>query len=868
MEIMLNSFQRIIYVMWHILRRNRNFLGFAFAALIFSGVSFYTTYQGLLAYGYENTSFFISLALQSFMFFLAMTLSAKVIDEKLQQRHQGAQRRKSGFFRLHNWFALLAFCALSYLFHENLIGGFFLVMSAIITIAFAIALAYPRTRLVSFTYFFVMTISVIFSFDTIYSWTSPPEERFRDASIRARSDIGTVISDLEKKLAEKSEEKSESLFNGSDSSWSLYKKQLKSVSEQAEKEGPKLEASERRRINQMNEQRKDAENQVVGFTGSLSELRNMLTLAEREIEQLESTVNDLLLDTNKLSEELQVATFALKTREALIKRETDGENGGAAGCESFCEYYKTGNIDKIKTKDRYKNNQARYPEIDSLDVLVGNVSQKQSELGPKENVLKARQAELSEKKNLIASLPAQIKALENQLKDAQNTVNENTRVTPVVEASTPTEEVSAVSLNLAISDFESKPSLENFETLVSECNQISKFLVNLGVETDCSGEFSAETAGLFALEQKQLNFKQMCNATTLEAAVKGAGSSLPVSADAEAIGDGSPNISTTQGSSVIQGDSDNSRKGAFNRLIDFGRKCVVVAGTDIDSSAQNSKLDTLQLRIDPDSNNRLAQNYEELNDFNPQAWFSGILALAMDSLVLFASIYGAGRQLPPGLGYPKGFGPNGTGGGGRPQHDLTIDEEEAIRDVSLKVDCEPNENDPQHIYKVKMFIRVCDDHSLRCHLEKVVIVPDWVTDEDEMQIIREIIPKYRNDIRISANTEDDGFGNEIPVYEVDQGFYMELVRKISEYQQSVLTRQGLNPEFHPAGKKKSANNRSVFQSYSNMVDVTPGAGPIGQQPIRKRQITKSNPPVNGSGTSHSGGTIPSSPIPPTKSTQN
>ncbi|MGH6814166.1 MAG: hypothetical protein ACREC6_00515, partial [Hyphomicrobiaceae bacterium] len=431
----------------------------------------------------------------------------------------------------------------------------------------------------------------------------------------------------------------------------------------------------------------------------------------------------------------------------------------------------------------------------------------------------------------LESLRKEIADLREKLKRGENTLKElNVQVqvakgkvedTSRADQGTPRNTLgimTADGLTEEFNKFKKEPNKETLALLIQACSRLSGQLretdKNLA-ELKCGDEYQTSATNYFELLEVRRTFEANCSAQEQQKAAE---------------------LRIYDKTKAREDLSDGERARVFQQLVKKGRECITLAshGTLSDTvKSVRSTIDGLELGVDPDAKNRLAQNAEAFERFDPTAFFAAIIAFAMDSLVLFAGIVGARAAVRP----------IAKRGGYTPQ------EREEIARAVLASTLRPEPDDDDEIANSKTFLRNLtrenvpqDDFTGRIDL-------DAVADEEEYQIVQKVMLTDQQYFKFDSSSG---------CHLVKEKFIHDLCLRIYQRRRRTAARSGQDPDFPPTGSKStlldrlslteksgSHSRRTTGESaFRNTLDRRFGPPPWEKQPPKH---SPTNPPLQPEG---------------------
>lgn len=778
----------------HEYRENKRFAGMMLASAVLGTASFLTTYWGMVGYGLGYlTSAFVSFGVQFFMAVLAFMIGY------LLARNDRASRRITALRSAWRMFvggaSVVALAMVAWFVATDRMSGSQMVASIIGVLAAVVMLWRPAMAPAFFAYIIAMGISVTFSFESIFSeWGKG--DRVNKAMVYAKDDVATVIRDLGKKAEETEQARLRVLLEGE--GWKKFEGAIKAVVSQAAAGEQAIRSAEIKRISDETRRITEAERKKADELKKQREAEALMQNAEAELKRLEPQRDTLETQVSAAQRAFDAAKLELEARRQTIAKEISGALSGRDRCGPRCRYYQTGD------PKQWPANEPTPPQMPSEQELKAVYEKALIAFdGPKKQ-LDALSARISQ----LKVIQAQAKGDANVAAATISAEGATVAPAPVVSASAASlDQVSATALDAALTTYKQAPSTETLGKIEQLCvgmnaafrrvqqDQKSSALK----EMDCGQQYRTEAMTVFALQTERAAYQKEC----------GAGADAVKSA---------AEIKDASGA-VKKEDTftDVDRRQVFQKVVRKGRECLSLAPVGVDTTRPSRMLTNLETGINPDSTNRLAASVAAFDRFDGLALFAGILALAMDSLLLFAGIYGAQGAASPLV-------KSGS---------YSAEDEERIMRAVLDAGLDIKLDDTEEVARAKTFLGHLhvdlerdDDLDYYNIIDLTEIRNDYPADVKQVQQILRMGPYFRRSMRA------EWVGRE--VYQVHIRLIHDLCRRIDIHQRKVVARDGGNPDLDPRDPQDQrsgpASQRARPGGLSSKAQTTQRVVPL--EPIR------------------------------------
>ncbi|MDX2259172.1 MAG: hypothetical protein NW205_09700 [Hyphomicrobiaceae bacterium] len=435
-----------------------------------------------------------------------------------------------------------------------------------------------------------MTTSVFFSFDSLFSKILPAEERVRVAEIRAINQVAGVVADIGALAERRRIEEAERLFKD-EKVWGVYEGELDKVAALARKAPAEIRAQlqkeleeQKGRVAALEENRANAESQQAGLQVRKQQLNEELSRLQAE----RPSAATLAIDQQNVIAEI---TRRLDEQRAKVLAEEKGVEGtGKVGRGQFWRAEKA-------AEERIK-----------------------SELQVAEERLRAPKARVTEIDKRLSSIRAELAQTDGELAKLKGEAETARQMIAVAQGGTPDETASRFDPSVGVAaldrdrqSFRQDPKQETLAAIQSQCAAL--VTASLKVDSlrdeaagiDCNPRAAIEAANaVFALNAGLAAFRANCEG----------GDKLPQS-------------------------------GGTDALISFGRKCLQDSGlTSKDSAAMGAAMAAIDLNRD-DKAHRFVVTWNAFNDGNRLAYLALGIAIAIDSLIFMAGLFGANAVRSP-----------------------------------------------------------------------------------------------------------------------------------------------------------------------------------------------------------------------------
>jgi hypothetical protein len=534
--------------------------------------------------------------------------------------------------------------------------GFLGIVTVLIVLATIVSL---RKHVVSVIgYLVALFISVFFSFDSLYGWINPPDQRTRESVIIAGSRIEGVITDVSKRIVEQADEKKTLVVSGR--RWEEFKARTERVASAAERHREEIDRQILDRRNQARirlETSLTSKEQLERQLGALEARRTTIEASIPQLQEKRRVLEPVVKEAQRLADEADAAAAQKR-----IERDEEARSGYG------------------------ERKQGKGPDWRRRDAELAPLAAKASELKQKLAIpakqLRDLEAQLEreireQKENLaeIAKLKAQVGVEGSRVQESQAGTRESVQESGAADLTTAVKHLKA-----DLVAFPNVPTADLLKRINDRCLQLladMRSVAQVRVETenlDCGqGNLAEPAAKYFETLTGQAAFLKDCNENTIEAA-----NTLK---DRAAVDAAAARVSYT----------DDDRKRLFVQLTSLARRCLALSKLEAEKTKDlRAALDQLELAIDPEAKNRLAANAEAFRRGDVRAFVAGVMAAAMDALVLAAGIFGAAASTREVVRRPGTATPN-----------------ETLRSIEAIVgaDLDPHSDDPPEVRNCKVFLK-------------------------------------------------------------------------------------------------------------------------------------------------------------------
>ncbi len=726
---------------FHLWNANKAFAGMVLSSFFLSVASWMTTFGGLRHFNLDLlSSLFISFGVQTFMAIVAFQLGGLIANSIVDA--DGVEEKRSVLRPLLIGSAGAGLCYSGYLAAIGDLDGLRLLGASLLALSVISMASFGKHAYIFFCYLTAMAISVIFSFDSIFNALSPPDKRQREAMIIAESDVNDTAKRLEKALASQTDDMRAPLQTGP--FWQGFESAIKSVVSAANLNREAIETKEQARL-------RDLERKTIDAAEGRKEIELKLNRARADVEGAKRELPELLKDSRTLAVEVEKLTAAFneaherwRVRNDQINAEIRGDTGRGGSCGQMCNYWKSG--DPAIAPDSRRKELSRIVTFQSLI--------EQREL--------ARIA-LDGPKKRLATLAGRLKVLEGAEKDGDSVVRQH--AVDVAVADRRIEEIgrvnlesgsdkkrtlSASGLTAAMGEYHKKPDRQSLAILVGSCNQVVNDLRSYdkpGQERRCGDDYQTLAIGYFDFLDDKAKFEQDCSEKSRRTAGQLERESQAVSRE---------NL------------KPEDQRRIFSQLVQKGRECINLARLKDDQVLRDARarIDDLELSISPDAKNPLAQNAAAFKRYDVTAFFAAIIALAMDSFILFCGIFGSKAAA-----------------------------NEHVRAV-LSSNFTPDEDDDDEVRNAKIFLAHIKPMTPPADGFGATIDLDQIPNEQDRRIINLIISGR------ASSFSHLGGNNKSTVFRVRDGFIRQLCLSIYRRRRKSHLRSGHDPEFPPTSGKR------------------------------------------------------------------
>lgn len=493
------------------------------------------------------------------------------------------------------WTIVVTLAALAYLlfkfqsYSALAINGLDLLANIIAVIAVMVVLLTPRNALITLPFMLAMGISIIFSFDSLYSTFSPPEKRLRGAVGAATTASAKIVETLGNELREDINRRSSSILQSE--AGAKFKQRIEAVAAAADL--AKVEVAEASQTQAVEAQTRLSKR--TGFNETVQKAEPEIERITRDIKQKEKELTEAEADIDKPRQDMEKAAQELDERKTLIARETEGKRGKGKGCGEACEALKRGDpaagTPELKTLERQATDtRARY------DVKAGPLEKLKVDI-----------------KALTVKLAQKTKERDDA-KGGLRIVGEGSSAPDIRP-----EAITSGELSAAMQTFTAGPDRARLEAMVNRCKTLLETLrsVKKAGALTCEPEgFLSESEKLFARKAALEKYNEKCTIETLRNQLKPPGNAAPAQTE------------------------DLERTAIFERLVGKARECVAVSTLDATQvETHYATITSLENGVDPRSGNRLAANAFAFEQRDTTAYLVALIAFSLDGLVLVVGIY-------------------------------------------------------------------------------------------------------------------------------------------------------------------------------------------------------------------------------------
>ena len=431
-------------------------------------------------------------------------------------------------------------------------------------------------------FFACFTISVFFSFDSLFSTIFPKDQRQRAAEIRAQKEVGEIVNLTGAIAGKRRIEEAEKLFVTP--AWEAYEGNLSGLAKAAHGSAGEIEAYfveqmelRRRGIATQQERIATAQSGKAGLAARKTSLTD-------ELARIKGERPGLAADYNQHKTELDAKSREIDAKRVEAMAEERGVEGtGKVGRGAM---YRQRDAELAKLRDEYKIKEERTKDaLKRLTAVETRIAQIERELSTLDGDL--------------AKLTGETQTAEQRIKVAQDGAQqEETKIDP---------SRMLPAFERARGDFRENPTIEGLSQVQQLCGQLVGAMSSTPATRqkvagiDCDPKAASEAAArVFALNAGLKAFGENC----------AGGSKLP---------------------------QDKGTDG----LLSFGRKCLQDSALVSQDSAEiGSRLAAVDLNRD-DKAHRFVVTWNAFLDHNRLAYLALGIAIALDGLVFLSGLFGA-----------------------------------------------------------------------------------------------------------------------------------------------------------------------------------------------------------------------------------
>ncbi|MDX2157362.1 MAG: hypothetical protein SFW09_12715 [Hyphomicrobiaceae bacterium] len=435
-----------------------------------------------------------------------------------------------------------------------------------------------------------MGAGVFFSFDSFFNSIFPQSERARSADIRSQRQVAGVVNDIGALAFRRQAEEAELLFKSS--GWAAYERNLAELSRASQ--GAELEI-ERYFVERM-EAHKSAmaaqQERIATAKGGQASLTSRKIVLTDELARLKGERPALAAELAEKKSELDTRARGIDAKRVEMMAEEKGAEGTLKAGKGPVFRQRKGELDQLQ---------------DALKIQEERVRDAQKRIAASDGRIMQIEREVALIDADLAKLKGEADTAEQRIQVAEATKSGDTD-TPKVD---PARVRSA--FERAHGEFRQEPTVEKLNALATQCTQLLTAMASTPATKDrvrtidCDPKQATEAASrVFALNVGLVTFAQSCSG----------GAKLP-------------------------------QTGGTDALLAFGRKCLQDSGLPTkDSSEMAARISAIDLNRD-DKAHRFVVTWNAFLDGNRLAYLSLAIAIALDSLIFMAGLFGANAVRSP-----------------------------------------------------------------------------------------------------------------------------------------------------------------------------------------------------------------------------
>jgi len=435
-----------------------------------------------------------------------------------------------------------------------------------------------------------MATGVFFSFDSFFNSIFPASERGRAAEIRSQRQIAGVVNDTGVLAFRRQAEEAEQLFQSP--GWVAYERNLSELARASQ--GAEQEI-ERFFVDRMETQKSAIATQQERIATARSGQAGLSTrkaVITDELSRLKGERPALAAELAEKKSELDNRAKGLDAKRVEMMAEERGAEGTL----------------KIGQGPVYRQRRAELHQLqDAFKIQEERVRDAQKRLQTVDTRLAQVEREVAALDGDIAKLKGEADTAAQRIEVSQASRSGDGAMPKVDPARV------RAAFEKAHQEFRQEPAVERLTALASQCTQLLGAMSSTPAtrdrvrDIDCNPKQAAEAASrVFALNAGLVTFAQNCTG----------GSKLPID-------------------------------GGTDALLTFGRKCLQDSGLPTaDSSDMAARISAIDLNRD-DKAHRFVVTWNAFADGNRLAYLALAIAIALDSLIFMAGLFGANAVRSP-----------------------------------------------------------------------------------------------------------------------------------------------------------------------------------------------------------------------------
>lgn len=436
-----------------------------------------------------------------------------------------------------------------------------------------------------------MATGVFFSFDSFFNSIFPVSERSRAAEIRSQRQVAGVVNDIGVLASRRQAEESEALFRSA--GWAAYEKNLGGLARASQGAEQEIERYFVERMEAHKSAMAAQQERIATARSGQAGLVSRKTALMDELMRLKGERPALAAELAEKKTELDNRAKGIDAKRVEMMAEERGAEGTLKVGQGPVFRQRKGELQQLQ--DAYKIQEER-------------VRDAQKRLQTSDSRIAQIEREVAAVDGDVAKLKGEADTASQRIAAAEQVQASGGSDIPKVD---PARVRSAFERSLG--EFRQEPTVEHLNHLAAQCTQLFTAMAAAPAtkdrvrDLDCDPKQAAEAAAhVFALNAGLATFAQNCSG----------GSKLPTT-------------------------------GGTDALLAFGRKCLQDSGlptTDLNDMA--AKISAIDLNRD-DKAHRFVVTWNAFLDGNRLAYLSLAIAVALDSLIFMAGLFGANAVRSP-----------------------------------------------------------------------------------------------------------------------------------------------------------------------------------------------------------------------------